>query len=202
MYDQHQLQNEELRYAETPASPDGATSPGPQVHIVASSHPLFRQVLWLSSDAFGSLVLCHGEAPMPLTAAGPESLFGPGPHISSITTGIRFGGPRPRRIPWLRQAQNSCDPRVVSLPVPEEAALGLAQGPEQIETVNKLSLAVSLTIRSREKTLVALRLEPADRIVVCRQDPARDWKTVLQAGGKPASAPHRAEPDVNIWLDL
>ncbi len=202
MYDQHQLQNEELRPAETPASPKGATSTGPQVHIVASSHPLFRQVLWLSSDAFGSLVLCHGEAPMSLTAAGAESPVGPGPHVSSITTGIRFGRPRPRRIPWLRQAQNAGHPRVVSLPVPQEATLGLAQGPEQIETVNKLSLAVSLTIRSREKTLVALRLEPADRIVVCRQDPARDWKTVLQTGGKSASAPCRAEPDVNIWLDL
>ena len=178
--------------------------PAPQVHIVAPSRRGFRQVLWLSSDAFGGLALCHGEASLSKRAGPLHGTPAESPHVSSIQTGIRLGGTLPRGLFRSRRRSGRESPQIVTIPVPATATPRPdAEGPEQIEVVNKLASGMRLTIRVRDRTVVSLRLETLDRLRIRRPNDQEPWTARLDPSGEVSldSSTH-AEPDVNIWLEL
>lgn len=177
--------------------------PAPQVHIIASSRAGFRQVLWLSTDAFGGLTLFHGEASLSERAHLTATTVLVSPHVSTIQTGIRMGGTPPNAALERRHRADRDAPHVVTLPAAcETPASTSGEGPEQIDAVNKLKGGLRLTFRAREKTLVSVRLDTQDRLVVRRSETGGPWTARLHPSGVRSSGDPRTEPEVSIWLEL
>ena len=177
--------------------------PAPQIHIIAGSRAGFRQVIWLSTDAFGGLALFHGEASLSeraqLTATTPLVR----PQVSSVQTEVRVGRTPPSAALEKHLRADRDPPQVVTLPAACETPASISgEGPEQVDAVNKLKGGLRLTFRAREKTLVSVRLDTQDRLVVRRSETGGPWSARLHPSGVLSSGDPPTEPEVNIWLEI